>query len=163
VLLGICGGFQMLGREVADPDGVEDASAATVPGLDLLDVRTTFRAEKTLGLPRSAFEGFLVTGYEIHHGAVTVGTGLDPFPGGARAGRVLGTMWHGTLEVDAFRAAVLAMLGERDASPVRFAEARRARLDLLGDLVEAHLDVDALLALAHDGPPRVPVLPRGTT
>ncbi|HEX3931106.1 MAG TPA: cobyric acid synthase [Nocardioides sp.] len=153
LVLGICGGFQMLGREVADPDGIEDASAATVPGLGLLDVHTRFRADKTLGLPEGSFDGVGVSGYEIHHGVVAAGAAPEPFPGGVRSGRVLGTMWHGTLECDAFRAAVLGLLGGRQASPVRFARARQARLDLLGDLVEEHLDVDALLRLAEDGAP----------
>jgi adenosylcobyric acid synthase len=153
LVLGICGGFQMLGREVADPDGIEDASAATVAGLDLLDVRTIFRADKSLGLPEGTFDGLAVSGYEIHHGVVEAAAGLEPFPGGVRSGKVLGTMWHGTLECDAFRVAVLGLLGSRQASAVRFARARQARLDLLGDLVEEHLDVDALLRLAVDGAP----------
>jgi adenosylcobyric acid synthase len=84
---------------------------------------------------------------------VEAAAGLEPFPGGVRSGKVLGTMWHGTLECDAFRVAVLGLLGSRQASAVRFARARQARLDLLGDLVEEHLDVDALLRLAVDGAP----------
>jgi adenosylcobyric acid synthase len=161
-LLGICGGFQMLGHEVADPDGVEDASCSTVDGLGLLDVRTTFVAEKELALSTGSFEGVPVSGYEIHHGLVRVGTDTDEFPGGARCGRVLGTLWHGTLEDDAFRGLVLAMLGPREPSGIRFAPAREARLNLLGDLVEEHLDVDALLDLARNGAPRgLPLLPPG--
>jgi adenosylcobyric acid synthase len=62
-------------------------------------------------------------------------------------------MWHGTLEGDAFRSAVLALVGDRLPSPVGFAQAREARLDLLGDLVERHLDVDSLLDLSRTGPP----------
>jgi adenosylcobyric acid synthase len=161
LLLGICGGFQMLGREIADPDGVEHSAPTTMAGLGLLDVRTTFEKEKTLGLPTGSFDGVPVSGYEIHHGVVTCGD-VEQFPGGARSGRVAGTLWHGTLEDDRFRSLVLAMLGDREPSAVRFADAREARLDLLGDLVEMHLDVDALLRLAHDGPPsELPLLPPG--
>jgi adenosylcobyric acid synthase len=176
-VLGICGGFQMLGREIADPDGVEDAPATVVDGLGLLDVRTRFREAKTLSLPQTVGShvldsgaadsatvapGVPVSGYEIHHGEVTLGAGLDAFPGGARAGRVLGTLWHGTLEGDEFRASILSLVGDREPSSVRFAEAREARLDLLGDLVEDHLDVDALVALVREGTPAdLPVLPPG--
>lgn len=162
LLLGICGGCQMLGREIADPDGVEDAAGATVRGLGLLDLRTTFTVEKTLALPSGSFQGVPVSGYEIHHGTVTAGPDVEEFPGGARAGRVLGTLWHGTLESDELRSLMLTLLGDREPSTVRFAEARQSRLDLLGDLVEAHLDVDALLQLARTGAPAgLPLLPPG--
>jgi adenosylcobyric acid synthase len=164
LLLGICGGFQMLGREIADPDGVEDTSRSTVDGLGLLDVTTRFVAEKTLALPHGDLGGVPVSGYEIHHGVVAAGPGVDEFPGGARTGRVLGTMWHGTMEIDGFRSAVLELLGDRKPSAVRFADAREARLDLLGDLVEEHLDVGALLDLAKAGAPGgLPLLPPGVS
>jgi adenosylcobyric acid synthase len=134
-VLGICGGCQMLGRTIADPDGVE-GGRGTVPGLGLLDLVTTFRAEKTLRLHEAG-------GYEIHHGRVE---------GETTRGVVTGTMVHGSLEDDATRAAYLRQaLGV--TSRVSFPAARDRRLDLLGDLVEEHLDVDALLALARgDGP-----------
>jgi len=128
-VLGICGGCQMLGRTVADPDGVE-GPPTTVPGLGLLDLVTTFEPGKTLRLHDP--------GYEIHHGRIT-GQQVD--------GAVTGTMVHGALEDDAHRAAYLATaLGV--TSRASFPAARERRLDLLGDLVEEHLDVDALLRLA---------------
>ena len=76
--------------------------------------------------------------------------------GGARRGPVFGTMWHGGLEGDAFRHALLAEVATaagRDWRPsgVRFAERRETRLDLLADLAEQHLDVDALLRLTGQG------------
>lgn len=163
-LLGICGGFQMLGRVIADPHGVEGAAGAVVEGLGLLDVRTDFAVEKNLRLPRGTALGVEATGYEIHHGRITVAGG-EPFLGGARAGRVFGTMWHGALEGDPLRTALLGVMLDRTPphAPVSFEAAREARLDLLGDLVEAHLDVDALLALARDGlPAGLPVLPPGS-
>lgn len=128
-VLGICGGCQMLGTSVADPLGVEGAPS-TVPGLGLLDLTTSFAVEKTLRLHDP--------GYEIHHGRVS---------GSLAAGTVTGTMVHGALEDDAHRSAFLSTaLGV--TSRASFPAARERRLDLLGDLVEEHLDVDALLSLA---------------
>jgi adenosylcobyric acid synthase len=160
-VLGICGGFQMLGRVIADPHGVEGPSGAEVAGLGLLDVRTDFAVEKTLRLPTGAALGAAASGYEIHHGRTTRSSG-EEFLGGARSGHVFGTMWHGSLEGDALRGAFLAEALGRTPSQVSFPAAREARLDRLGDLVEQHLDVDALLALAEGGAPAgLPVLPPG--
>ena len=115
-------------RAIADSDGIEGPGGATENGLGLLDLATTFHAEKTLRLHAPS-------GYGIHHGRVT---------GQARAGAVTGTMVHGSLEDDGTRAAYLAeTLGV--ASAVSFPAARERRLDLLGDLMEEHLDVDRLL------------------
>ena len=160
-VLGICGGFQMLGRGIADPDGVEGPAGARVEGLGLLDVRTDFATGKTLRLPTGTALGVPASGYEIHHGEITREGGED-FLGGARAGNVLGTMWHGSLEGDALRSALLGELLGREPSRVSFGAARDARLDRLGDLVERYLDVETLLALARDGAPAgLPVLPPG--
>ena len=162
-LLGICGGFQMLGTVIADPHGVEADAGAAVEGLGLLDVRTDFTPGKTLRLPSGTALGVPAAGYEIHHGRVTVGGGAEEFLGGARAGNVFGTMWHGSLEGDELRGAFLAAALGRRPSGVSFAAARERRLDLLGDLVEQHLDVEALLGLARAGAPAgLPVLPPGT-
>jgi len=155
-VLGICGGFQMLGHHVADPDGVEGA-VPSVEGLGLLDVTTTFTADKVLRLPTGAALAEAVSGYEIHHGRVTRGSG-EEWLGGARSGHVAGTLWHGSLESDGFRSAYLAGVAEAVGatwapSGVSFPAARERRFELLADLAEAHLDVDALLALARDGAP----------
>ncbi|WP_425576900.1 cobyric acid synthase [Nocardioides conyzicola] len=165
-VLGICGGFQMLGRTVRDPDGVEGPEGAAAEGLGLLDADTVFQAAKVLRLPHGSALGASVGGYEIHHGRVTVGSG-ESFLGGARDGQVFGTMWHGCLEHDDFRSALLAEVARLTGhawapSGVSFAAARERRLDLLGDLVEHHLDVDALLELATAGAPGdLRVLPPG--
>jgi adenosylcobyric acid synthase len=160
-VLGICGGFQILGRTITDPDGVEGVPGAEVEGLGLLDVRTDFATEKVLRLPTGAALGAPASGYEIHHGRITRGYG-EEFLGGARADNVLGTMWHGSLEGDALRGALLSELLGREPSKVSFGAARDARLDRLGDLIEEHLDVDALLALALEGAPAgLPALPPG--
>ena len=144
-VLGICGGCQMLGTRIEDPDGVEGAPGAVVDGLGLLPLTTTFAEEKVLRLHEPS-------GYEIHHGRVS---------GSSSDGAVFGTMVHGSLEDDVTRAAYLSSaLGV--TSQASFAAARERRLDLLGDLVEEHLDVDALLDLASSGAPApLPVLPPG--
>jgi adenosylcobyric acid synthase len=158
VVLGICGGFQMLGREIADPEGVEGEPGVLVPGLGLLDVMTTFGRDKVLSTPAGTALGAPVTGYEIHHGRVQVAAGED-FPGGVRSGPVLGTMWHGCLEGDAFRAALLreaASAVGRDGVVVgtaSFAAARESRIDAIADALEAHLDLDAVLRLVEHGAP----------
>ena len=165
-VVGICGGFQMLGRSVSDPDGVEGGAGATVDGLGLLDVTTTFGAGKVLRLPTGSALGADVSGYEIHHGRITQGAD-EEFLGGARTANVFGTMWHGSLESDAFRQALLAeaaaLVGRTyEASGVSFGVQRERRLDLLGDLMERHLDVDALLTIATEGAPAdLSVLPPG--
>lgn len=152
-VLGICGGFQMLGRAIRDPDGIEGAPGE-VAGLGLLDVETCFGAEKVLRLSDG--------GYEIHHGRITRGEGVQEFHGGVRAGQVFGTMRHGALEADAPRAAFLAETLGLEPSGVSFPAAREHRLDLLADLIEEHLDVDAVLDLARGGPPPgLPFLPPG--
>ena len=160
-VLGICGGFQMLGRTVRDPEGIEGA-ATEVAGLGLLDVETDFSAAKALRLPEGQWLGVQACGYEIHHGRITRGPATEEFPGGARAGQVFGTMWHGALEGDALRARLLTETLGLAVSGVSFPAARDARLDLLGDLVEQHVDVEALLELVHGGPPAdLPFLPPG--
>ncbi len=167
-VIGICGGFQMLGRRILDPAGVEGVAGADVAGLGLLDVTTTFKADKVLRLPVGSALGADAHGYEIHHGRITRHGG-EEFLGGARAGAVLGTMWHGSLEGDDLRRALLAEVAAAagvayEPSDVSFAEQRERRLDLLGDLAEEHLDLDALLSLAREGAPGgMPVLEPGAS
>jgi adenosylcobyric acid synthase len=158
-VLGLCGGFQMLGKRIDDPDGVESARGQQTEGLGLLPARTRFHAQKTLRRPAGTWRNTAVTGYEIHHGGVVADDG-EPFLGGVRSGPVWGTLWHGALENDAFRRAwlaeVAAQAGRADFVPApdtSFAALRTARLDLLADAVEEHLDTDALLALVEYGTP----------
>ncbi|MGB8385301.1 MAG: cobyric acid synthase, partial [Dermatophilaceae bacterium] len=162
-VLGVCGGFQMLGVAVADPEGVEGQDGSTIYGLGLLDTRTTFVPTKVLRLSSGHALGAPVCGYEIHHG-VTHGGNDAAFVGGVRRENVFGTMWHGCLESDAFRGAFLAEVAAavgriRLPSNVCFQEARQQRLDHLADLLEQHLDLEAVLGLIRDGPPAaLPVL-----
>jgi adenosylcobyric acid synthase len=161
--LGICGGYQMLGGRIED--GVESGEAE-VFGLWLLPVETFFADEKVLGRPEGRAIGFgdaEVSGYEIHHGRVRRYGGdplfeTDEGTEGCRSGTMLGTTWHGILESDGFRRALLLWVaGERglDWSPGEesFAAAREAQLEKLGNLVADHVDRDAVMRLIDDGPP----------
>ena len=146
-VLGICGGYQMLGAEIDDP---VESRAGRVAGLGLLPARVVFGPDKVLGQVRGTGYGGPVTGYAIHHGVVQVTGQAGPFPGGCRSGAVFGTAWHGTLECDDFRRAFLtevAALAGRDFTPqpdTSFAAIRQARLDTLADLVADHLDTAAV-------------------
>ena len=157
-VLGICGGYQMLGARVEDPDGIESdrigsGAPATVDGLGLLPVVTRFAAEKTLGRPSGTWRGHPVQAYEIHHGRAERATGdAEAFLDGWRARAVWGTVWHGALENDAFRRAWLAEVAEAAGSSwtavegaAAFGTRREAMVDALADAVEAHLDLDLLL------------------
>ena len=171
-VLGICGGYQMLGRRIRDPHGVEAAPGTEVDGLGLLDLEVSFDVDKHLGTPSGTAWGAPVTGYEIHHGRVVraPSTPLLERPGeGAEAGPVLGSHWHGLAENDAFRRLLLtrlAALAGRDgfavAQDTSFAAERARQLDLLGDLVEHHLDTSSLEHVIRHGVPRaLPVLASG--
>jgi adenosylcobyric acid synthase len=155
-VLGICGGYQMLGRRIDDE---VESGAGRVTGMGVLPVRVEFGKQKRLGRPAGTGYGAEVAGYEIHHGVATADPGADPFPGGCRTATAWGTSWHGTMENDAFRRAFLtevAALAGRDftaAPDTDFAALRQARLDALGDLVADHLDTAALTGLIEGGPP----------
>ncbi|MFD5098209.1 cobyric acid synthase [Streptomyces albidochromogenes] len=154
-VLGICGGFQLLGERVEDD---VESKAGTVDGLGLLPVRVRFAVEKTLARPVGTALGEPVAGYEIHHGVAEV-LGGDAFLDGCRVGSVWGTHWHGSLESDAFRRAFLrevaAAAGRRfvPAPDTSFEALREEQLDRLGDLIEEHADTDALLRLIESGAP----------
>lgn len=162
-ILGICGGYQLLGERIEDD---VESGCGTVDGLGLLPVTTRFRPDKLLGLRtgRSPWLDATVSGYEIRHGRPDPHGGEpllvhdDGTPEGCRVGTTLGTSWHGVLEDDGFRRALLtrvaAARGRRFVpGTTSFAAARAARLDVLGDLVEQHLDVDHLLRIIDAGAP----------
>ncbi|GGO81276.1 cobyric acid synthase [Wenjunlia tyrosinilytica] len=154
-VLGICGGYQLLGERIEDD---VESRTGEVPGLGLLPTRTVFAADKTLARPVGEALGERVHGYEIHHGVVDV-LGGEPFLDGCREGSVWGTTWHGALENDAFRRAFLTRVAADagrsfvPAPDTRFGELREEQLDRLGDLIEEHADTDALLRLIEDGIP----------
>jgi adenosylcobyric acid synthase len=155
-ILGLCGGYQMLGRAIADPAGIEGPPGET-PGLGLLAVDTVMTPDKRLTrtLAVHAASGLPVEGYEIHIGRTEGPDRTRPFahaggvPEGAVSadGLVAGTYLHGLFAADAFRAAFLAGLGA-PPSGLAYAAGVQAVLDRLADHVETHLDVPGLLALA---------------
>ena len=163
-VLGVCGGFQLLGERIDDE---VESQAGTVPGLGLLPVRVRFAREKTLARPAGEEYGEPVAGYEIHHGVAEL-LGGEPFLDGCRVGAVWGTHWHGSLESDGFRRAFLRRVAEAagrrfaPAPDTRFAALREEQLDRLADLVEEHADTKALLRLIEEGPPPgLPFVPPG--
>jgi adenosylcobyric acid synthase len=141
-VLGICGGYQMLGEKI--DDGVE-SGVGVVDGLGWLPVRTEFHADKTVRRVGA-------TGYEIHHGRVAGDADESP------DGRVRGTTVHGLFEDDETRARYLTGVAERRGkrfvpAGVSFAAVRMARFDALADAVAAHLDMAAVDRLIAGGPP----------
>ncbi len=161
-VLGLCGGYQMLGRRISDPDGVEGRPGSAA-GLGLLDVETVLTVHKSVArvAGRDRRFGAVVSGYEIHVGRTGGPDCVRPLldiddpesgsrPDGASSadGRVAGCYVHGLLAADGFRHALLAALGRPALSPIRFETATEQVLDALADHLEANLDVDALFALA---------------
>ena len=154
-VLGLCGGYQMLGREIADPEGLEGAPGR-VEGLGHLDIETVMKPEKRLALTRAshAATGAPVEGYEIHLGetrgpdCARAWLHVDGRAEGAASadGRVRGCYLHGLFASDAFRARFLAELGTQ--SELAFSDSVESTLDALAAHMEAHFDIDRLLALA---------------
>jgi len=171
-ILGICGGYQMLGSEIEDE---VESRRGTVSGLGLLPVRTVFDPVKTLTRPQGFGLGEPVAGYEIHNGQVEVTGGDTLFTDaagapleGCRNGAVWGTIWHGALESDGFRRAYLAHVAAACGvsfvpdPTTSFAAEREKQLDRLGDAVEEHLDTERLWRLIEGGPTTgLPLLPPG--
>jgi adenosylcobyric acid synthase len=161
-VLGICGGFQMLCRSIDDP--VESRSGK-VDALGLLNADIVFASDKVL----RRWEGS-PHGYEIHHGRVApcaeaAWFEVDGEPQGYRRGQVFGTHWHGLLDNDEFRrrwltgaAAAAGLDSFVVADDVDVSARRDAQLDTMADLLDAHLDVDAVTALLDSGPPPRPTV-----
>jgi adenosylcobyric acid synthase len=155
-VLGICGGYQMLAGRITDE---VETGTGLVAGLDLLPVRVTFHADKVLGRPEGEWRGHPVSAYEIHHGVAEV-DGAEPFLDGCQSGAVWGTMWHGAFENDGFRRTWLAEVAATTGAPWRptegapaYADRRERMIDTLADALEAHVDLDVLLAGTVLGPP----------
>jgi adenosylcobyric acid synthase len=155
-VVGLCGGYQMLGRVVRDPDGIE-GGLREAPGLGLLDIETVMEPEKTVRnvTARSVRFDTPLSGYEIHLGRTTGPDCLRPVAvignadDGATSpdGKVFGTYLHGLFGADAFRAKFLESLGVSSGGIDYRAEVEKA-LDAIAGHLEKHLDCDAILAAA---------------
>ena len=154
-VLGLCGGYQMLGRSVADPDGIE-GPAGSVLGLGLLDVETVLTGEKMVRPVTGEALGAGFAGYEIHLGrtegpdtARPVGHLADGRAEGAMSadGLVAGSYIHGLLGQAGQRAAWLARIGVEGKGPDHHVDVDAA-LDAIAAVLEAHVDCDALLRIA---------------
>jgi adenosylcobyric acid synthase len=154
-VLGLCGGYQLLGKTIDDPEGL-DGAAGRVEGLGLLDIVTTMQGGKSTTLTHGIHcaSGMPIEGYEIHIGRsdgpdcarpfVAIGERFD----GASSpdGRVQGTYLHGLFSNDAFRHAWLQSLGV--TSSLAYEQRVETALDALADHLETHLDIAALLEIA---------------
>jgi adenosylcobyric acid synthase len=155
VLLGICGGYQMMGDTI---DDLVESTVGHVDGLGLLSVSTVFEADKVTLQRRGTGRGHEVRGYQIHHGRV-VPRGGDEFvaldgPGGpvvdgVQSGMHFGSTLHGLLDADEFRRSFLAAVaehrGKRFVSAGRsFQQTRLEAIDRLADVLADHLDIDAI-------------------
>jgi adenosylcobyric acid synthase len=153
-VLGLCGGYQMLGRAIADPRGIEGVPS-TVPGLGLLEVDTEISGDKSLTevSGTTLADGVAVRGYEMHMGVTTGPDAARPLirlddghaDGAVSAdGRVAGTYVHGLFAEDAQRRAWIARLGGTPSALSHDAEVERT-LDAFAAHLEAHVDIDRLL------------------
>ncbi len=151
-VLGLCGGYQMLGRSIADPDGIE-GTAGSVAGLGLLDVDTVLTADKRLVRVAGtlAASGATFAGYEMHMGRTLGADTARPFArmadgradgAGSPDGLVAGTYTHGLFAAEQARAALLG------ASAIDYEAGVEAALDALAAHLEAHIDLERLLSLA---------------
>ena len=160
-VLGICGGYQMLGRKIADPQGLE-GPAGSAEGLGLLDVETTIGGDKSLApvTGRAADSDIELSGYEMHMGrtsgpdtarpVLTLECGGQTRPDGATSpnGSVTGTYVHGLFASDPFRRHFLATLHANRHSALSYDGLIEQTLDALAEHLEVSLDLDALLSAA---------------
>jgi adenosylcobyric acid synthase len=157
-ILGLCGGYQMLGRAVHDPQGLE-GSAGSVEGLGLLDVETSLLPEKSTRLTQAVHVASAqqIQGYEIHLGETLGPDCTRPFamvggnPEGATSkdGLVQGTYLHGCFTADGFRQDFLKALSIAP-SGLAYEQGIEDALDALAGHLEQHLNLDRILALAEE-------------
>jgi len=154
-VLGICGGYQILGRRIADPHGIE-GPAGTIEGLGLLDIETILSGDKTLQQVAGRALGAPFTGYEMHMGQSAGPDCGRPFahldeerPDGASSpdGRVLGTYVHGLFGSTVFRKAFLNRWN-LSSSEQDYGASVNAALDDIAMQLEAHVDITSLIDLA---------------
>ena len=163
-LLGLCGGYQMLGRTIRDPDGIE-GEPGNESGLGVLDLHTELAGDKQL-VEASGTErltGQPVRGYEMHVGATTGPALSAPMlnlngrtDGAVSAdGKVMGCYLHGLFASDAFRAAFLELLGGRATTGLAYERRIDSTLDMLAEHLEANLDLDSIGQMSHHSSARV--------
>ena len=161
-VVGLCGGYQMLGRTISDPTGVE-GPAGTERGIGLLDVDTVLQGRKVVTQATASTELFGgcagIVGYEIHMGATTGNTGAfvlshegDDVPDGSAKGTVWGTYLHGIFDNDEFRSRVLNPIRRGKGlrvpeEPVRFRALRDRAIDAWADHLRANLDIEFIKGL----------------
>ncbi len=155
-VLGICAGYQMLGQEISDPDGVE-GSCETIAGLGFLDVKTIMSPQKQLALTKATYleTGEQISGYEIHIGSTT---GIDcarawlsangrDIGAATENGRVRGCYLHGLFANDGFRRSYLRQLGAKTGE-LDYGQSVEDTLDNLAQHIEKNVDITALLEIA---------------
>jgi adenosylcobyric acid synthase len=156
-VLGICGGYQMLGQRIADPLGIE-GPPGEIAGLGLLEMSTELAGDKVLRAVQGSALGAALAGYEMHMGVTTGPATTRPFallagnrPDGAISpdGRVMGTYCHGLFANTGLRRVLLEWLGARSDGHDH-AHSVDSALDEIAEDLEQHLDISGLLALARE-------------
>ena len=147
MVVGICGGYQMLGQTVSDPEGIE-GNIATLPGLGLLPIHTTMTPEKTTRQVTFQFDGQTCQGYEIHQGVSTTGEAI------LQTDHCLGTYIHGILDNAPVIEYLLRKTGkgprEAMASANSYADFKEQQYDKLADHVRQHVDINRLYQILSD-------------
>ena len=159
-ILGVCGGYQMLGQQLDDPTGSESGRVQSLRGLGLLPTRTVFseqkrRTQATATVTAEPFAGAKLTGYEIHTGRTVVeGTPFDTLadgqPEGCVNGSVFGTYLHGLFDTGELTEKLTAFLCKQKgiapeaAALVPMEQYRQQQFDLLADGVRGALDMAAV-------------------
>ena len=156
-LLGICGGFQMLGQQIDDPKGVESSPGSCKKGLGLLDMHTTLHAEKQLRQNQGQLllNNSAISGYEIHAGVSEGKALLRPLlqlshgPDGAISedNQIIGTYLHGLFEQQTSSDALLHWAGLNNVSSPDYHALREADIERLAEMIEQHMDTEALLTI----------------
>ncbi len=156
-LLGICGGFQMLGQQIDDPTGVEGSPGTCKKGLGLLDMHTTLHAEKQLWQNQGQLllNNAAISGYEIHAGVSEGKALLRPLlqlshgPDGAISedNQIIGTYLHGLFEQQTSSDALLHWAGLNNVSSPAYHALREADIERLAEMIEQHMDTEALLTI----------------
>ena len=159
-VIGLCGGYQMLGKKVIDPNGVEGAPGST-KGLGYLDVETVISVNKKLSAAsgKSADGNHIVSGYEMHMGRTRGPDTSNPMlrtytdksldlGATSPCGRVMGCYLHGLFNNDTYRRYLLTRIGGSEGSNVNFQNVIDTTLDNLAAHLEEHIDVPSILDLS---------------